>query len=136
MSPKAIYITLQKLLTRLEAYNHVYKEAIERIKGQVAGYKDLAKKTLSQIIYTKRLLSTLEIQHALIVEVGKPKLNKENALDTKDIVSMYTRLVTINKENKIIRLVYYITHEYLLLYKILKYTSIILYITNKYKVDI
>jgi len=44
----------------------------------------------------------------LRVKVSKYELDKENLLDIKDIVSIYTRLVIVNKESSIIRLVHYI----------------------------
>jgi hypothetical protein len=103
---------LKKLLTGSEAYNHVYKEAIGRIQGQIADSQELAKQVLSWIIYTKRPLTTLELQHALAVEIGKSKLDEENLPDIEDMVSVYAGLITVDKESDIIRLVHYTAQEY------------------------
>jgi hypothetical protein len=43
------------------------------------------------------------------MEAGEPHLDIENLYRVEDIVSIYIGLVTIDEENKIIRLVYYTT---------------------------
>ena len=85
---------------------------MERISGQVEDQEELAKQVLSWVTCAKRPLTTTELQHALGVEVGESKLDELNFSEIKDIVSVYTGLVTIDKEGGIIRLVYYITQEY------------------------
>ena len=50
----------------------------------------------------------VELQHALAVKVGKPRLNKENLPQFRDIVLVYAGLVTIDDKSRIIRLVHYI----------------------------
>jgi hypothetical protein len=45
-SPKAISITLTKLPTGSKAYDYAYKDAIERIDGQLLGEEELAKQAL------------------------------------------------------------------------------------------
>ncbi|KAH8747824.1 hypothetical protein F5882DRAFT_311748, partial [Hyaloscypha sp. PMI_1271] len=50
--------------------------------------------------------------YALGIEVSELKFDEENLPDIEDIVSAYTGLVTVNKENKIVRLVHYIIQEY------------------------
>jgi len=85
---------------------------MERINGQKAGFKLLAKKVLSWITCAKRPLSTSELQHALAVEVSEPELDEENLPQIEDIVSVCAGLVTVDEKSHTIRLVHYTTQEY------------------------
>ena len=85
---------------------------MERINGQQAGFRLLAKDVLSWITCAKRLLTTTELQYALGVEISELGLDEDNLPETEDIVLVYTRLVTIDEQSRIIRLVYYTTQEY------------------------
>jgi hypothetical protein len=85
---------------------------MDRIEGQVKDQEELAKQVLSWITCAKRPLTVLELQHALAIEVGKPKLDEENLPDIEDIVSTCAGLVIVDEESNIIRLVHYITQEY------------------------
>jgi ankyrin repeat protein len=111
-SPKAVQIALKNLVTGSAAYDYAYKDAMERINGQVKHQKDLAKEVLSWITCAKRPLAITELQHALGVEVGESKLDELYLSDIEDIVSVCAGLVTIDEESKIIRLVHYTTQEY------------------------
>ena len=103
---------LKSLPMGSQVYGYAYKDAIERIKAQDADSRELAEHVLSWIIGAKRQLITVELQHALVVEVGEPELNKENLPQIEDIVSVCAGLVTVNEESNIIRLVHYTTQEY------------------------
>jgi ankyrin repeat protein len=94
------------------AYDHAYEDAMERINGQVKDQEELAKQVLSWITSAKRPLTTTEVQHALGVEVGESKLDKENFSQIEDMVSVCAGLVTVDEESSIIRLVHYTTQEY------------------------
>ena len=85
---------------------------MERIEGQVADSQELAKQTLSWITCARRPLTTLELRHALAVEVGEPKLDEENLPEIEDIISVCAGLVTVDEESDIIRLVHYTTQDY------------------------
>ncbi|CZR68455.1 related to 2-5A-dependent ribonuclease [Phialocephala subalpina] len=111
-SPQAVRNALAKLPTGSDAYDHACKDAMERIKGQVTDQEVLAKQVLSWITCAKRPLITLELQHALAVEVGRPRLEEDNISDVEDMVSVCAGLVTVDKENNIIRLVHYTTQQY------------------------
>jgi hypothetical protein len=108
-SPKAIRTALEKLPKGSEAYDQAYREAMERIEGQTADYEILAKQVLSWITCAMRPLTTLELQHALAVEVGESELDQENLPEIEDMVSVCTGLVTVDEESHIIRLVHYTT---------------------------
>ena len=85
---------------------------MERIEGQVADQEELAKQVLAWVTCAKRPLTATELQHALAVEVGEPKLDEENLPQIEDIVSVCAGLVTVDKESGIICLVHYTTQEY------------------------
>jgi hypothetical protein len=85
---------------------------MERIDGQVADQKELAKQVLSWITCARRPLTISELQHALGVEVGEPELDDENLPEIEDMVSACAGLVTVDDESGIIRLVHYTTQEY------------------------
>jgi hypothetical protein len=112
-SPKAIRTALEKLPKGSEAYDQAYREAMERIEGQTADYEILAKQVLSWITCAMRPLTTLELQHALAVEVGESELDQENLPEIEDMVSVCAGLVTVDEESHIIRLVHYTTQEFL-----------------------
>jgi len=95
-----------------QAYNHAYKDAMERIEAQDTDSRELAEHVLSWIICAKRHLTTLELQHALAVEVGESELDEGNFTQIEDMVSVCAGLVTFDKETNIVRLVHYITQEY------------------------
>ena len=95
-----------------EAYDYAYKEAMERIECQVADSQELAKQVLSWIICAKRPLTTLELRHALAVEIGESELDEENLPEIEDMVSVCAGLAIVDEESDIIRLVHYTTQEY------------------------
>lgn len=111
-SPKAIKAALTRLPVGSTAYDQAYNEAMERIEGQILDSETLAKQVLSWIVYAKRPLTTLQLQHALAVEVDETTLDPDNIPDLGDIVSVCAGLVIIDEESDIIRLVHYTTQEY------------------------
>jgi ankyrin repeat protein len=111
-SPKAIRTALKALPTGSEAYDSAYKDAMERIEGQLADEEELAKQALSWITCAKRPLTISELEQALAVEISESQLDIENLCRVEDIVSICAGLVTIDEESGIIRLVHYTTQEY------------------------
>jgi hypothetical protein len=69
---------LKNLATGSGAYDHAYKDAIERINSQVKDQEELAKQVLWWITCAKRPLTTSELQHALAVEIGESQLDEDN----------------------------------------------------------
>jgi len=121
MTTKAIRNALKNLRKECEVSNDdkkskaldlAYTQTMERIEGQEAGFQELAIQVLSWITCAKRPLSTLELRHALAVEVGQDELDQENLPETEDMVSVCAGLVTVDEESDIIRLVHYTTQEY------------------------
>lgn len=99
-------MALGKLPKGSEAYDDAYKEAMERTESQIANSKELAKQALLLVTCAQRPLTTLELRHALAVEVGESKLDEENHPEIEDVVSMCAGLVTVNEGSDIIRLVH------------------------------
>lgn len=85
---------------------------MKRIASHDPDSEKLAKQILSWIICSKRPLTTIELQHALAVEVGDAELDEENLPQIEDMVSVCAGLVTIDEESSVIRLVHYTAQEY------------------------
>ncbi|GFF66045.1 conserved hypothetical protein [Aspergillus lentulus] len=68
-STKKVREAIKNLPKGAEAYNHAYKDAMQRIEGHDVDSQNLAKDVLSWIVCAKRPLNTSELQHALAVEV-------------------------------------------------------------------
>lgn len=76
-------------------------------------HEQLAKRVLAWITCAERPLTTLELQHALAVEINESLLDEDNMPQVEDMVSVCAGLVTVDEESGgIIRLVHYTTQEY------------------------
>ncbi|KAI0569585.1 ankyrin repeat domain-containing protein [Pyrenophora tritici-repentis] len=109
---KDVKSTLAKLSKGSASLDDAYKEAIQRIEGQLSGDYELAKRVLSWITYAKRPLTTAEICCALAVEADEAELDPENIPDVEDLLSVCAGLVVVDQESAVIRLVHYTTQEY------------------------
>jgi ankyrin repeat protein len=107
-----VKLTLAKLSKGSAALDDAYKEAIQRIEGQLSGDYELAKRVLSWITYAKRPLTTIEICCALAVEPDEAELDPENIPNVEDLLSVCAGLVVVDQESAVIRLVHYTTQEY------------------------
>ncbi|KAF2809157.1 ankyrin, partial [Mytilinidion resinicola] len=110
---KDVKSTLAKLSKAPAALDDAYRDALQRIRGQLDGDHELAKKVLSWITLAKRPLTTAEICCALAVEPGEEELDPENVLEVEDLVSVCAGLVVVDQEGAVIRLVHHTTQEYL-----------------------
>ncbi|KAI9854336.1 MAG: hypothetical protein M1813_001290 [Trichoglossum hirsutum] len=97
---------------KAKALDSAYKQAMERIEGQMGDQTALAKQVLVWITCAKRALTTSELRHALGVEIGTSIFDEENLPELEDTVSVCAGLVTVDEESDIIRLVHYTTQEY------------------------
>ncbi len=84
-----------------------------RIEAQGADLAELAKDVLAWIVCAKRPLTTLELQHALAVEVGTPELDESNFTDGENMIAACCGLVTVDKESNIIRTMHHTAESYL-----------------------
>lgn len=111
-SPKAIKKALERLPTGSDALDTAYSQVMQRIEAQKPGFKRLAKRALSWIIYARRLLTIEELAHALAIEIGASAFDEENLDDIREIVPTCCGLVTIDPETRAVRLVHYTAQEY------------------------
>ncbi|KAI0421681.1 ankyrin repeat-containing domain protein [Xylaria grammica] len=111
-SLKAVRAALKKLPSGSNALRQAYEDAMNRIESQVSDQIELAKQVLLWVACARRPLTTLELQHALAVEVGKPEIDPDNFPQVEDMVSVCAGLVTVDEESDIIRLVHHTTQEY------------------------
>lgn len=95
-----------------DAYDSAYDEAMGRIESQKPGFVKWAKKLISWIMTAKWLLTIVEIQEGLAIEIRKPKLEDDNMPDIDDVVSKCAGLVTVDERSQIVRLVHYTTQQY------------------------
>lgn len=105
-------MTLANLSNGSAALDDTYKDAFQRIKSQLDGHYELAKKVLLWITYARRPLTTAELCCALVVEPGEAELDPDNLPDFEDLLSVCAGLVVVDQESAVIRLVHYTTQEY------------------------
>lgn len=74
----------------------------------------MAIEVLSWVTCAKRPLTTLELLHALAVELGESRFHEDNLPDLDDIISVCAGLITVTADPSggTIRLVHYTTKEY------------------------
>ena len=73
---KELQNDLQGKEPKLALLRRAYDNAMERINGQPAGYKELANHVLSWIICAKRPLKTKEVQYAWAVKDSEDELDE------------------------------------------------------------
>ncbi|CEJ81162.1 hypothetical protein VHEMI01306 [[Torrubiella] hemipterigena] len=91
----------------------LYVDQMERIVAQPPRHRKLAQSTLSWLVCTREPLTTVQLQHALAVEVGDDEFDQDNIPDIQDVLAVCIGLVTFDDETGIIRLAHYTTQEYL-----------------------
>ncbi|KAF3207863.1 hypothetical protein TWF679_008195 [Orbilia oligospora] len=120
MTVKEVKIALKEIQERqqvstevgkLKLLEEAYDKTMERIKKKTE-FSEVAKNALQWIVYSRRPLTVLELQHALGIEIGKDEMDHENIPNIEDVVSVCAGLVVVDKERNIIRLVHYTTQEY------------------------
>lgn len=87
-----------------DAYS-AYDDAMERINLQDRDDAELAKKALTWVVYARRLLSPLELRHALAVELGIKSLDPDELIDDEVWASLCAGLIVIDEQNNVVRLV-------------------------------
>ncbi|KAI8624519.1 hypothetical protein F5Y19DRAFT_312512 [Xylariaceae sp. FL1651] len=90
----------------------IYDEALRRIRSQGEEDVKLAKRLLSWVVCARRLLTVLEVQHALAVEPKDVGLDEDGITEEDILVSSCAGLVTIDGKSKVVRLVHYTAQEY------------------------
>ncbi|KAK0767029.1 hypothetical protein N5P37_000761 [Trichoderma harzianum] len=90
-----------------------YEQAIERIRNQKEGIRNLAMRALAWVTLAKRQITASELQHALATQGGMTTLSHDDLPDLSDITLACVGLLTIDEQSHIIRLEHYTAHEYL-----------------------
>lgn len=101
-NPRAIRNALERLPAEVDA---TYAEAMARITGQNKYHRELAKRVLSWITYTRRPLSLKELQHALAVSPEMTAMDPEAIDDELTLTSVCAGLVVVEENGNVIRLV-------------------------------
>ncbi|KAI9931980.1 hypothetical protein AWENTII_010289 [Aspergillus wentii] len=112
-STKQFEVALRHLPSGSDAYDHAYDQLLGRIESQSTNFKELANRVLIWMTFSRRPLNTVELQHALAVEMECNSLDEDNISPLDLIISVCAGLVAVDKESDVIRLVHYTTHEYL-----------------------
>ena len=105
-----IEMALQNLPIGLD---ETYEQAMRRVETQGGKRERLAKKVLSWVVYSKRILSTTELQHAVAVQSGKPDLDGTFVPSVEIIGSICAGLINIDTQSDVVRVVHYTTQDYL-----------------------
>ncbi|ENH99093.1 hypothetical protein COCC4DRAFT_66736 [Bipolaris maydis ATCC 48331] len=103
---------LKNFAKGMEGLEKIYDLAMKRIESQGTESRDLAKQILAWIVYAKRPLSAVELQHAVAVRPNTTKLDEDYITTIDNLRSLCAGLVTIDEDSNIIRLVHYTTQEY------------------------
>ena len=85
--------------------NATYDEVMVRIRAQNADDRGLAEKVLSWIVYARRPLSLLELQHAIAITPDMLDMDPEALVDELILIDVCAGLVIIDEKSSIIRLV-------------------------------
>ncbi|KAH8194682.1 hypothetical protein TruAng_011151 [Truncatella angustata] len=86
-SLRALRKTLTTLTKGSDVYTEAYQNTMERIRNQPKDQEEIAIQTLMWIVHARRPLTTIELQHALSVEVGELEFLEDNIPDLQDMVS-------------------------------------------------
>ncbi|PLN76154.1 ankyrin [Aspergillus taichungensis] len=113
INEKRIRKVIQRLQNNPGLYDDAYDETMERINCQAHFAQGIAKTIFGWILFSKRPLSLLEIQHALAVEIGESEFDDTNIIDIEQLVSVCIGLVMVDRESNSLKFVHYTTKEYL-----------------------
>ena len=88
---------------------------MQRIEAQRPGIRQLARNALTWITYARRLLTEMELRHALGVEHGTSSFNEERLFDIEEIISACGGLIIVvqDQNEDTVRLVHYSTQDFL-----------------------
>ncbi|KAJ5936943.1 hypothetical protein N7466_003393 [Penicillium verhagenii] len=105
-------IALKNLPSGESRLDDTYNKVVERIESQHEGHKDLARRILTWLTYSKRALSLLEIQHALAVRKGASDFDEKFIADAGTLGSVCAGLIIVDQKNGTIDFIHYTTKEF------------------------
>jgi len=91
-----------------------YTATLTRVKGQKGNKSVLGLKVLMWVLYSERPLRTVELRHALGVEMGSAHLDPENIPSLRTVLACCLGLVTVEASSSTVRLVHFTLQEHLL----------------------
>ncbi|PHH74640.1 hypothetical protein CDD80_2945 [Ophiocordyceps camponoti-rufipedis] len=113
-TPQAVFNALKSLPKGPHALAESYGKTIERIRSQRPGLRLLAEKVLTLLTCAATQLTTSELQHVLaLYDDVNSALDQNDLVRKRIMVSVCAGLVTVNKDNNVIRLLHDTTREYL-----------------------
>ncbi|KAF8853582.1 ankyrin repeat protein [Acephala macrosclerotiorum] len=112
-SPETFLNAPTRLPKGPDAYDAIYKDAMERPESSSSAQEGLAKRVLLWVTCAKRSLAVSEIQQALAVRASDSEIDKGSIPKIEGMISACSGLVTVDEESGIIRLIYGTAQEYL-----------------------
>ncbi|KAK6529961.1 hypothetical protein TWF281_009111 [Arthrobotrys megalospora] len=116
LSEKMTELEVEDVLENMEKHpadlRSAYGDALTRIETQAEGHRNWAYRILTWLLYARRPLRAVEIQHALAVRLGDRRIELKNLPDIGEVISLCAGLVTLNQESKTIELVHYTTQQF------------------------
>ncbi|KAF3111758.1 hypothetical protein TWF706_011488 [Orbilia oligospora] len=91
------------LLAQLYVRTFEGKVTVKHVKIALKEIQERQQVSTEWIVYSRRPLAVLELQHALGIEVGEDEMNHENIPNFEDVVSICAGLVVVDKERDIVR---------------------------------
>jgi ankyrin repeat protein len=109
---------LTALMNSTDKVSTVYERTLVRIGGQNPKDCELAHRTLSWIVESKRPLTRQELQHALAVKPRSLSFQREYIFDNlEEVVALCAGLVVINQRSNTVQLMHHTTRKYFENYK-------------------
>ena len=90
-----------------------YRATIERIKEQEGNKSRLGIKALMWVSHAERPLKTVELCHALAVQLSSTEFNASNVPSVSTVVGCCQGLITVDNEESTVRLVHFTLQKYL-----------------------
>jgi ankyrin repeat protein len=105
-------LSISKTDDSAKVYDSAYRDAMERISGQVPDQAEMAKQVLAFIVHTREPLTGAALQEALGIEIGDRRFDPDNCPAVDDMISACAGLVTLDIGEGVIRLVHYTAREF------------------------
>ena len=103
---------MKEELKRLPTKHYeVYSTAVKRIREQSQDLKDLGLRILAWVIYASRLLTVVELQHAIATRSTDQRFNEDGILSAEEFLARTAGLLTV--QNDKIQCVHYTVEEFL-----------------------
>nr|POE71802.1 isoform 2 of ankyrin-3 [Quercus suber] len=102
----------EKLLSLPSTLQGTYEDVMARIEAQEEGHRMIAIKTLAWLSHAFRPLTFGELQHALTIEPGQTKLDREMLMDGSKITGLCAGLMVVHLLSDTVTFVHYTASEF------------------------